>query len=288
MPRLVGEHLHLDVAGALHQLLQVDLVAAEGGLGLAPRRDEVAAKIGFAGEHAHAASAAAPRRLQHQRIADIGSHARRRIGIVGQRLARRHHRHAHRLRQLARGDLVAELAHGLRRRPDEDDAGLGAGGGEVRVLRQQAIARVDGVDVRLARDADHLTDVEIGGDGSQTLADLVGLVRLEPVQGELVLLGEHRHGGDAELVGRAEDANGDLRPVGDKDLADGQNAHSGGNSGQALYLAGLCGCEKALCECEENEMRAADADTPAKGRSRPCRKSSSTAPRGARPSKRRP
>jgi hypothetical protein len=35
---LVAEHLHLDVAGALDQLFEVDLVLAEGGLGLAPRR----------------------------------------------------------------------------------------------------------------------------------------------------------------------------------------------------------------------------------------------------------
>ena len=34
---LVAEDLHLDVAGALDQLLEIDLVLAEGGLGLAPR-----------------------------------------------------------------------------------------------------------------------------------------------------------------------------------------------------------------------------------------------------------
>ena len=34
----IGKHLHLDMAGALDQLFQIDLVLAEGGLGLAACR----------------------------------------------------------------------------------------------------------------------------------------------------------------------------------------------------------------------------------------------------------
>ena len=34
----VAEKLHLDMAGAAHQLFEIDLVLAEGGLGLALRR----------------------------------------------------------------------------------------------------------------------------------------------------------------------------------------------------------------------------------------------------------
>ena len=34
----IGQDLHLDMAGALDQLFQIDLVLAEGGLGLAARR----------------------------------------------------------------------------------------------------------------------------------------------------------------------------------------------------------------------------------------------------------
>ena len=51
---------------------------------------------------------------------------------------------------------------------------------------------------------------EIGLDRPQALADLVGLVGLEAVQGELVLLGEDRDRLHAQLVGGAEDADGDL------------------------------------------------------------------------------
>ncbi len=73
---LVGEDLHLDMAGALDQLLEIDLVAAEGGLGLAPRRVDVVEETGLVADHPHAAAAAAPRRLEHQRVADLGGELR--------------------------------------------------------------------------------------------------------------------------------------------------------------------------------------------------------------------
>ena len=42
---LVAEDLHLDVARAAHQLLQVHLVVAEGGLRLAPRHRQQLAQL---------------------------------------------------------------------------------------------------------------------------------------------------------------------------------------------------------------------------------------------------
>ena len=56
----IGQDLHLDVAGALDQLFQIDLVLAEGGLGLAARGGEIAGKRRLVGDDAHAAPAAAP------------------------------------------------------------------------------------------------------------------------------------------------------------------------------------------------------------------------------------
>ena len=51
---------------------------------------------------------------------------------------------------------------------------------------------MDRVGLGLAGDAEHLGDRQIGLDRPQPLADLVGLVGLEAVEGELVLLGEDR------------------------------------------------------------------------------------------------
>ena len=112
----IGEDLHLDVAGALDQLLQIDVVLAEGGLGLAARRAEIARQHRLVGNDAHAAPAAAPRRLEHQRIADVGGDLLHLSDVVGQRFARRHHRHADRDGKVARRHLVAEQPHGVGRR----------------------------------------------------------------------------------------------------------------------------------------------------------------------------
>jgi len=116
--------------------------------------------------------------------------------------------------------LVAEPAHGLGRGADEGDAGGGAGLGEVRALREEPVAGVDRVGLGLAGDPQHLGDREIGFDRAEALADLVGLVGLEAVEGELVFLREDRDGLQSQLIGRAEDADRDLRAVCDENLAD--------------------------------------------------------------------
>jgi hypothetical protein len=77
---------------------------------------------------------------------------------------------------------------------------------------------VDRVRTAHARHADDLGDREIGRDGPQPLADLVGFVRLEAVERELVLLGIDRDRPLAQLVGRPHDADRDFAPVRDEDL----------------------------------------------------------------------
>ena len=92
---LVAEDLHLDVARAADQLLEIHLVLAEGGLRLAPR-----------GRHRLDEAAPRSRRsrmprppppqlaLSMTRKADRARH-REHLGLVrGQRRRRRHHRHA--------------------------------------------------------------------------------------------------------------------------------------------------------------------------------------------------
>ena len=109
------------------------------------------------------------------------------------------------------------------RRPDEGDAGGGAGVDEVGVLGQQAVARMDRVGAAHLGDADDLGDRQVGGDRPEPLADAIGLVRLEAVQAELVLLGEDRDRALAHLVGGPHDPDGDLAAVGDQDLLEARH-----------------------------------------------------------------
>ena len=74
------------------------------------------------------------------------------------------------------------------------------------------------------RDADDLVDREIGLERPLAPADLIGLVGLEAVQRELVLLGIDRDRLDAELGRRAEHPDRDLGTVGDKN-APKRNGH---------------------------------------------------------------
>lgn len=49
-------------------------------------------------------------------------------------------------------------------------------------------------------------------------SDLITLVRLEAVQRQLILLSPYRDRFKPQLIGRAEDADGDFGTVGNKDL----------------------------------------------------------------------
>ena len=86
---------------------------------------------------------------------------------------------------------------------------------------------MNGVDLGRLGDPQDLVDRQIGFDRPhllrqmRPLADQVGLVGLEAVQRQLVLLGIDRDGLQAELVGGAEDADGDFGAIGDEKLLDG-------------------------------------------------------------------
>ena len=116
---------------------------------LAPRGGHLLDELARVRHHAHAASAAAPARLDHQREAHLRAEALDLAVVVGQRPGCRHDRHAGALGQRAGRHLVAKPLHHLRRRPDpHDPLGL-ARGRQVGVLGQEAVAGVDGVGPRV-------------------------------------------------------------------------------------------------------------------------------------------
>jgi hypothetical protein len=92
----VAQDLHFDVPCLAHEFLEIDLVIAEAGLGLAARHRQQLRQLRVTLDDAHAAAATAPARLQHHRIADLGRLLLAGFDIGGQRRRRRHHRHARR------------------------------------------------------------------------------------------------------------------------------------------------------------------------------------------------
>ncbi len=130
--------------------------------------------------------------------------------------------HARARRQAARRRLVPQHVQQIGARSDERDPGRLAGARQRGVLRQEPVAGMDEPDALFLRQGHDTGHVEVGLDRSLALADLVGLVGLEPVQAERILFRKHRHRAQAQLRGRAHDADGNLPPIECKQFVHGQ------------------------------------------------------------------
>ena len=216
----VAQQLHLDVLGPVEEALDEHGAVAKGRLGLGRGALEGVLEFGLLAHHAHAAPAAAKGGLDDDGEAVLVGELLDLLVPLDGALGAGHHGHVALDGQLAGRDLVAEGVDGVGRGADEDDAGLLHVAGELGVLGQEAVARVDHVHAVLAGDVDDGVAVEVGADGRvlAALADHVGLVGLLAVHAQPVLVAEDGDGVHGELVGGAEDAHGDLAAVGHEQL----------------------------------------------------------------------
>src|SRR5207302_10217184 len=104
-------------------------------------------------------------------------------------------------------------------RADEDDPGLVAGARERRVLREEAVARVNRLGPGLPGRLDDLLDHQVALVGGAR-TDQVRLVGAARVGSVAVRLGVPGGGPGAELLERPEDANSYLAAVGDEHLGE--------------------------------------------------------------------
>src|SRR5690625_3950150 len=141
----VAQQLALDVAGLLDELLEIDVAVAEGRLGLLARAVELPREFVFRLHHAHSAAAATGRCLDHDRVADLCRDLPRLAHARDHAVGSRHHRHTRLAHRLFGQALVAHQVDGARRGADKLDVMVGADGAELGVLRQEPVARVDGV-----------------------------------------------------------------------------------------------------------------------------------------------
>ena len=213
----VGQHLDLDVARVLEVALDVDARVGEELLAFAG--GALVGVLQVLGRHrdAEALAAAASRRLAGDRVAGILGLGAGGVEVGGGLGRTGDDRHAGLGHDLARPGLRAHRFDRLGRRADEDDAGLGAGAGEVGVLGEEAVAGVDRLGPRLLGRVDDLDDVQVALGGGRR-ADQEGLVGLAHVRGVAVDLRVDGDRSDAHLLQRAGDANRDLAAVGYQDL----------------------------------------------------------------------
>ena len=157
----IGKDLHLDVLG-LHQiLLDKDIAAAEGLLRFAV--DQLIGGLDLLGfvAAAHAAAAAAGSSLQDDGEAEADGLGQRVVGVLQGLGAAGNDGHAAFDGDLLGAELVAHLGQHVGGRAHEQDAVILAGAGKVGVLRQEAIAGVDGGDAPALGKADDAGNVQI-------------------------------------------------------------------------------------------------------------------------------
>ena len=176
----------------------------------------VAAQVILALADADADAATARRALEHDGIADAPGLPAGFLQPREQTRARQQ-RHAGLLRQRARRMLEAEEVDLRRRRADEGDTILLAGPCEVRVLAEEAVARMHGFGARLFAGRDDLVDDEVRIlRGAVTEAD--GLISLAHVQAVPVGLGVDGDTAHVHAAQRALDAGRDGPAVGYQDF----------------------------------------------------------------------
>ena len=209
----VTEDLHLYVAGARQQFLDVERAVAErrGGLGTATL--ERGGQCAGVCDGADAPAAAARDGLDHERAVTLEERLRR--PEVGVGVGPRQDRYARVCRRPPRRGLVAEQGQGLGLGADEDDTGRGALGGEAGVLAQEAVTGVQRVATGAARDLDQPRAVEIGARARGF--ERHGIVGGADMQGRGIFARVHGDAGCAVFGDRAHQANRDLAAVGHED-----------------------------------------------------------------------
>ncbi len=222
----VGEHLHLDVAGALQVALDQDAAVAERGLGLAAGGGERVVELRRGADHAHPLAAAARQRLDdHGEAVAAGEGGDLLAGEVAA-VDARHDGDARLARELLRARLVAHQLDRLRGRPDPGQPRVADGAGEAGVLAQEPVARMHGGDAEPHGRGDDLVRGEVG-------ADLDGRVARVDVQRVAVLGREDGRRARPERVHRPGDPHRDLPPVRDQH---GARHHGQAPSARAMTI----------------------------------------------------
>ena len=163
----------------------------------------------------HASPATAGDGLDHDRIAHLLG---QRVGLVVLHcvFAARRGRHFGLAGHLAGLGLVAQQAHGVVRRPDELDLGVPALVCELRILGQETVARMDGIDVGHFGRRDDTVGPQIAL-RRRRWADAHGLVGELQIGLVSVRLRIHAHRLDTHLLAGSQHPQGDLSAIGDED-----------------------------------------------------------------------
>ena len=226
----VAEDLELDVVRLLHEALEEHALVAEGALRLAARGRELRRRIRLPSSTRRMPRPPPPATAFTRSGKPIfAAWARRKRVVLVLAVVAGHHRHAGLLEDRLGAVLEAHLPDGLGRGADEHEPRGLHRAREILVLREEAVARMDGPGAGGLRDLDDALAPEVGIRGARP-ADLPGLVGHLHVQRARVGGGMHRDRPHRQGAAGADHPAGDLPAVGDEDLVE-QAAYSVSVSG---------------------------------------------------------
>ncbi|MNQ74836.1 hypothetical protein D3C85_896050 [compost metagenome] len=223
MAVLVAEHLDFHMARLDHRPFEDQFAGAEGVLRFRTGGADLRQQFRPIMHQAHATTTAAGAGLDHQRVADALGLTAQGLVVLLDTFVAGDAGHA----GLEHGDLRQTLAahqlDGCNCRADKHDAGGFAGAGEIGVLREKAIAGVDGVGAGFLCGGDDGVDPQVGlvDLGRAYAHGLVGQLHMTRVG---IGLGVHRHAAVAQGLGGAHHPAGDFAAVGDQDFVEGGHA----------------------------------------------------------------
>ena len=216
----VRQNLHLNVLRANHRSLKVDVAVTEGGLRLAGCLCAFGLDFRLVLDETHAAAATAGNCLYEDGELKVLGVFRQLVDVRrGLRVLQ-----SRQTRLLGRGDcgsLVAGQVQGLGGGADELNAVFAAGAGQIRTLREEAIAWVNGIRTGLLDGANNLIDIEIGLDRLALGTNAHCLISERAVEGVAVFLGVNGDRLGTNLEGRAESTHGNFAAVCHQDLGEG-------------------------------------------------------------------
>src|SRR3989338_5301723 len=212
----VAQYLHFNMPRVDHAFLQKNFRLAKSLAGFRNHAFEVADEVFVAIATANAAPAAAIGGLEHHRVADFVCQYARLFDIFEVAVAARYARTAGGCHGVARLDFVAHLADDIRTPTDEFDIAAGANFCQFRILRKEAIARMQRITSGGNSQIDNVMSIKIAGDRFR--ADVIGFVRFFYVQGMTIGISIDGDRLDAHFRAGAYDADGNFTADGDENL----------------------------------------------------------------------
>ena len=214
---IVTKNLKFNVMRVNNKFLDINCTVSEGLLGLHTGGMVSLHQAAFVAGNTHAATATAGDGFDHHWKSDFAGNAQRLGLAINRAIAAGRDRNASLAGAIAGGIFVTHEADRLRRGTDELDVATGANLGEMRVLRQKSITRVNRIGIADLGRADDAVDLEValGTHGRPDANGLVGELHMEAVDVGLGINGHRLH---AQFLAGANDTKGYFAAIGDQDF----------------------------------------------------------------------